>query len=263
MTDPNISFERIDAHIDPCNNSDGFLLTPGANTNHDIDIMQIKYPRSNQIITCNNDVLACVVAMQESGVSVPECVDFFQKDKGIIKVAVTEEHTEQSRLIKCHFKNNIMLRRLASKPVSAWMECADDVSDSSNTINADYIRIITTLPRFYLESKNTEALLKGKVSVSAPELPFTSIDERFEFLGMVERTSSMEKQNRYYFVNAHNNVLGVFVDLRSGAQNVWDYVVKLTPHIHIHSEKIRVGHQPGHDLRMYLLGNDYKIAPVE
>jgi hypothetical protein len=217
-----------------------------------------------RVIELEHDVLSYIVAMQELGMTGHQCVAVIKNEFGnSVDTVITDEHKQQAQLIKSHFKNSIMLRRLTGKIVSRWMERVAEIVDNSKTIIGDDVRIAVTLPRFYNEYKQTEAIFKGKVPVEENIFKQDSINENFQFVGSVDRISTKEKQRRYYFANSQNKLLAVFVDLHTGAHNVWDYVTKHTPNIRIQSDCVRIAKQSGQDLQMYMLGADYMLIPID
>lgn len=215
----------------------------------------------------DDDILAYVVAWMKQGKETFECHSLISQHSRLVddeayKVVLTPEIREEATKIRRHFQNTIMLRSLKDEHVSKWMTSTSELLESPNRIKEDHVRIIVTLPRFYRESKETENIFKGMISLD-PTVPYNNeINEVFEYIGCVRRDSRNEKELRYYFKNSKNEVLAMFLPNHSPAVSLWKYVLAKSNKIKIKSF-ISMSRQPGHDFYFYKLGNFYELSDAD
>lgn len=215
----------------------------------------------------NDDILAYVVAWHKQGRAPFEChglitrASEYEGDKSY-DVEITSEIREEAASIRRFFQNKIMVRALTNEHVSKWMDCVTELLASPNKIKDEHVKIIVTLPRFYKESKDTEAIFKDCVSIDITA-PFNSqLEETFELIGEVRRESKHENELRRYFKNSKNQVLAVFLPSNSPAIPLWNYLLSKNNCVKIKAHA-GLGRQPGHDFHYYKLGNFYEISDAD
>lgn len=212
----------------------------------------------------SDDILAYVVAWQKQGRAPFECHGLIQRspeyeNDTAYSIDLTDDIREEAAAIRRFFQNKIVMRALKDEHVSKWMNAVTEMLASPTKINNEHIKIIVTLPRFYKESKATEAIFEGCTSIDPTEPFLGEFNENFEYLGTVRRESKNENELRRYFKNSKNQVLAVFLPSNSPANPMWDYLLSKSNTVKIKSHTT-IGRQPGHDFYFYKLGNFYEIS---
>jgi hypothetical protein len=214
-----------------------------------------------------DDILAYVIAWSKMGIATFECHELIQRspereNDPAYNITLTDDDREEAAVIRRFFQNKIMFRALNDEHVSKWMSSVTELLASPKKILHDHIKIIVTLPRFYKESKDTEALFKQCVSLDPNNLWVGEFDEVYEHIGTVHRDSKHENEYRYYFKNSKNQVLAMFLPSNSPALPLWKYMLAKNNRVKIKAH-LGIGRQPGHDFYYYKLGNFYEISDAD
>jgi hypothetical protein len=214
-----------------------------------------------------DDILAYVVAWQKQGRAPFECFGLisraaeYEGDKAY-DVELTPEIREETASIRRFFQNKIVIRALNDEHVSKWMNAVTELLASPTRIKDEYVKVIVTLPRFYKESKETEAIFKDHVSISPTGVHPGELNEVFEFVGTIKRESKNENEVRHYFKNSKNEILAAFLPSNSPSIPMWQYLLSKNKKIKI-KVHTAIGRQPGHDFYFYKLGNFYELSDAD
>lgn len=233
----------------------------------DLDFNLAEHTRSEPtFFEHSDDILAYVVAWQQQGKEPMDCYALIEKnvESNYIDASVelTPEIREEAATIRRHFQHAILMRSLKNDHVSKWMNAVTEMLASPNKINREHIKIIVTLPRFYKETKETEAIFADRTTIDVERPYVPQINEVFEFVGKVRRDSKSEKEFRYYFKNSKNEILAMFLQMNNPANSVWNYVLSKSNRIKINAP-VSLGRQPGHDLVFYKLGFFYELSDAD
>jgi hypothetical protein len=174
--------------------------------------------------------------------------------------SVPNEYVEQADVIRKHFKNKLLLRRLKNLPMSKFMISLERVLDNPHELIESDLKILAKMEDFYNEDTATEALFENYVSCAQSHpVSFSGI---VQYAGAVDRKSKLEKHRSFYFATEHNHLFRVSVPLSDMGYSAWQFIADSADKIKLNADNVVVKPHPGTDFRVMVLGNKYQIQSV-
>jgi hypothetical protein len=140
-----------------------------------------------------------------------------------------------------------------------------DLITQERSIKKSQLGILYRLPSFYHEDMFMDGIVENSESISKTDLG-QSIDDRFEYLDNIARTTRHTKQLRFWFRNSRNQLAAFYVDSKrnSALPVLSDY---FTPgkHYRIQDPRTNAVCLAGQDTDFlaYYLGQNYTIKECD
>jgi hypothetical protein len=170
------------------------------------------------------------------------------------------EYVDQANIIRKHFKNKLLLRRLKNLHMSKFMMSLERVLDNPHELREHDFKILAKMEDFYNEDTATEALFENYTSCTMKSthgpLTFSGI---VQYAGAVDRKSKMEKHRSFYFATEHNHLIRVSVPETDMGYSAWQFIADAGDKIKLTADEIVVRPHPGSDFRLMVLNNKYQI----
>ena len=212
-----------------------------------------------------NDPLAIVCAMLRTGKQYSEIAEVLHGYASIndtIKVAsmIEAEDRERAIVVRKHFRNKILMRRLKNMNISKFMLAVDDLIESPRRINKDSVSPLLKLPDFYEEDKATESIFNAHASL--PNKQQRGLHTTIEYVGTVKRRSSRSKLDIQYWRTPNNYLVRLQFPLNDMGLSAWQFLAQQGK-VNIKSETGCVTKVIGYDYNVYALGAKYEIEQID
>lgn len=199
------------------------------------------------------DPLALVIAMLENGkdltIIVEELISLGSSKLAEVDIkSVTEQHIAQADTVYKYFSNKHTMRRLKNQYISPWMLKVEDLCNSRQRINKEFVTVLVTLPRFYEENCALDPLIRKHNSFPDPRKyhPVAAFNEPIEFVKKIERRANNGKYNDYYWRTKNNQLVRIRLETKNLGSAAWEQIAK-NQTIHINSEYNKVTRIQGYD----------------
>ncbi len=175
-----------------------------------VDNSKVEKPK--KYLHFNTPPLALVVAMLEAGKQQWEIGETV-KSLGLrpdidANTAITKQHQETAEKIYDYFAKKYILRRLKNEHISKYMTAVEELCENRTRIDAEYIGILVTLPKFFKENRELEVLMKEyrSLELKRSQKHGIELDETVEFVKSIrlERKNSIAT---HYFWRRPNGTL--------------------------------------------------------
>lgn len=174
---------------------------------------------------------------------------------------ISAESQERADVVRRHFKNNFLLRRLKNQHISEWMKLVDEALEFPRLIKKEWLAPLINLPLFYDESVATAEIFKNVRAIDPTGGVSNYFNGEIKFVGKVQRIAKRESVWRYYFKDQHNHLMLLNLESHSPAIPVWNYMIENSRNIEIEAT-VALNKHPAHDAVHFRLTPDYKIVKV-
>ena len=214
----------------------------------------------------NDDPLALVCAMLRKGKQYHEIAEALHgnyqtratRDISISQAIETEDR-ERASVVRKHFRNKILMRRLKNMNISKFMLTVDDLIESPRRIDKESVSPLLKLPDFYEEDKATEAIFDAHTSL--PNKQQRGLHTTIEYVGTVKRRSSRSKLDIQYWRTPNNYLVRLQFPLNDMGLAAWQFLAQQGK-VNIKSETGIVTTVRGYDYNVYSLGAKYEIEQI-
>ena len=207
----------------------------------------------------DNDPLAMVCAMLRTGKQYSEIAEVLHGYTSI-KDTIEAEDRERAIVVRKHFRNKILTRRLKNMNISKFMLAVDDLIESPCRVNKDSVSPLLKLPDFYEEDKATESIFNAHTSL--PNKQQRGLHTTIEYVGTVKRRSSRSKLDIQYWRTPHNYLVRLQFPLNDMGLAAWQFLAQQGK-VNIKSETGIVTRVIGYDYNVYALGAKYEIEQID
>lgn len=172
----------------------------------------------------DEDPLVEVVALLRNSYEPYQVHSIISDDQYILDdLRISHEDIEIAGEVRSHFLNKYLMKTLQNHQLTQFQQAVQKVLYEPLTIKANEVGILTKLYPFYVEDKQTEAIIKDAVSIENMYEPL-QIDNVVTFAGSVERSARGGKFTRYYWQTASGHLLKV--DVQGSERQAWRVVSK-------------------------------------
>jgi len=206
----------------------------------------------------DNDPLAIVCAMLRTGNQYSEIAEVLHGYTSI-KDTIEAEDRERAIVVRKHFRNKILMRRLQNTRISKFMLAVDDLIESPRRVNKDSVSPLLKLPDFYEEDKATEAIFNAHTSL--PNKQQHGLHTTIEYVGTVKRRSSRSKLDIQYWRTPDNYLVRLQFPLTDMGLAAWQFLAQQGK-VNIKSETGSITKVIGYDYNVYALGAKYEIEQI-
>jgi len=176
-----------------------------------------------------------------------------------ISQAIEAEDRERAIVVRKHFRNKILMRRLKNMNISKFMLAVSDLIESPQRIDKKSVSPLLKLSDFYEEDKATESIFNSHKTLPAHNKQ--EIDTTIEYVGTVKRRTSRTKVDMQYWRTPNNYLVRVTFPLNDMGRSAWEYFAKHGK-VHISTEVGNVIKVTGYDYFVYQLNTHYEVKPV-
>jgi hypothetical protein len=222
--------------------------------------------RPKEYLEFNDDPLALVCAMLRKGKQYSEIAEALHGNyqtrltRNIpIRQAIEAEDRERAIVVRKHFRNKILMRRLKNINISKFMLAVDDLIESPRRIDKENVSPLLKLPDFYEEDKATEAIFDAHTSL--PSRQQRGLHTTIEYVGTVKRRSSRSKLDIQYWRTPNNYLVRLQFPLNDMGLAAWQFLAQQGK-VNIKSETGVVTTVRGYDYNVYALGAKYEIEQI-
>lgn len=227
-------------------------------TEWDCNQAQAGVEKPVEYLEFDNDPLAIVCAMLRRGKQYGEIAEVLHGYTSI-KDTIEAEDRERAIVVRKHFRNKILMRRLKNMNISKFMLAVDDLIESPRRIDKESVRPLMKLPDFYEEDRATESIFAAHKSL--PERNVNGIDTTLEYVGTVKRRNSRTKVDIQYWRTPNNYLVRAVFPLHDMGRSAWECFAKHGK-IRIKAEHSGINRVTGYDYIVYTLGAKYEIETV-
>ena len=211
-------------------------------------------PAPIEYLDFNTPPLAIVLAMQEAG---KQGYEIFETLKGLGKNphiksdnAVSIEHQAKAAEIYDHFAKKFTLRRIKGEYISKFMLAVDELCENRKRIDEESIKILVSLPRFYTQNRDLEALMKGRKSAKKIDnLSFARWRGEIEFVKKLHVKHKHINEVHYYFSTPKNYLMRIVVKKGEYGESAWDTLAQAGK-LYIDSDVIYTYNIRGYDFNV-------------
>ena len=236
-------------------------------TTWDCNQAQAGVEKPVEYLEFNDDPLALVCAMLRRGKQYGEIAEVLHgnyqtrvtRDLPISQVIEAEDR-ERAIVVRKHFRNKILMRRLKNMNISKFMLAVDDLIESPRRIDKDSVNPLLKLPDFYEEDKATESIFNAHTSL--PNKQQRGLHTTIEYVGTVKRRSSRSKLDIQYWRTPHNYLVRLQFPLNDMGLAAWQFLAQQGK-VNIKSETGCVTKVIGYDYNVYALGAKYEIEQID
>jgi hypothetical protein len=129
---------------------------------------------------------------------------------------VSDDELAAANAIRSYYKCKLVNLGLRGGKLTAFRRCMYEVITQERSIKKSQFGILYRLPSFYHEDMFMDGIVENSESISKTDLG-QSIDDRFEYLGNIARTTRHTKQLRFWFRNSRNQLAAFYVDSKSNS----------------------------------------------
>ena len=174
---------------------------------------------------------------------------------------VSDDELAAADAIRSYYKCKLVNLGLRGEKLTPFRRRMYEVITKDRSIKKSQIGILYRLPGFYQEDMFMDGILENSKSISKTDFG-QSIDDRFEYLGNVARSTRHTKQLRFWFRNSQNQLAAFYVDSnRNSALPVLSEYFTPGKHYHIQDPWTNAVCLVGQDADFlaYYLGQNYTI----
>lgn len=222
--------------------------------------------RPKEYLEFNDDPLALVCAMLRKGKQYHDIAEALHGNYQArvtrdipISQAIEAEDRERAIVVRKHFRNKILMRRLKNMNISKFMLAVDDLIESPQRIDKESVSPLLKLPDFYEEDKATETIFNSHKTLPARNVE--DLDTTLEYVGTVKRRNRHTKVDMQYWRTPNNYLVRVTFPLRDMGRSAWEYFAKQGK-IKINTIHGGITKVTGYDYFVYQLGTDYEVELV-
>jgi hypothetical protein len=138
------------------------------------------------------------------------------------------KYTTESKIIRRHFRNKILIATLQSHQISPFRTKLDEILSDSSLLKIHHIPVLLRLPDFYQEDKEMENIFENYSNIPLDEYDpiVVSFDGNVQFVKKFTRYGRYTDVTKYFFKNENNQVFCFKIDVSNHYSNLMDYFAK-------------------------------------
>ena len=181
----------------------------------------------------NANPLALVCAMIRNG---KESYDIISTLQGVgtrptkqipIDNVIEREDEELADKIYKHFQQKYTMRRIKGEYISKFMLAVDDLCDNRCKIDKENLRVLVSMPRFYKENIELEALIKTHKSAPKPQdLTYLPMQGQVEFASKIHVKKGRANEYHYFWSTPNDYLMRIVVQKGHYGSEAWDLLAK-------------------------------------
>ena len=178
---------------------------------------------------------------------------------------IDPEHSAEAEQIRNYYTAKITTLGLRGENISKFRKRMYAVVTNNRSFNRSEIGILYRLIDFYQEDQFMDSTLENSTSVARNNLP-ERLDDEFEYIGNINRTTKSVKQKRFWFRNSRGQLATFYVDsvAASAVPVLEQYLIPKKRYCikdPVANLVCLVGQDP--NFFAYYLGKNYTIKEVE
>lgn len=216
----------------------------------------------------NAPPLAIVVAMLEAGKEQWEIGETV-KSLGLrpdigTDSAVTQQHQKTASEIYDYFAKKYTLRRLKNEYISKYMTAVEELCENRSRMDAEYIGILVTLPKFFKENRELEALMKehNSLELRKSQKHGIELDETVEFVKSVRMERKKGTATHYFWRRANGTLVRTVSKTHDIGTSAWNCLASVGK-IRVKTEQALASTIQGYDFTVLDIYHPVSISLAE
>lgn len=209
------------------------------------------------------DVLACIIAAQESGTpgwEIGEAWTSLKYAKGFDGLRVTAPNDfqiEKANLIRKHYRNKLTILALKAQTMSNFrVDLQELLNLPPQKLKLKFLPMMIRLPSFYLEDLAVELLKKKTVQPVPDRRVYNKEVRTLTHISTIHRKTKSQDANWYWFVNDDNMLHRLSVDGKNKLSHVFEKFLDKPIQIEANYPVTAIR---GTDLNFFSVEGDWKL----